>query len=141
MRDREAAEAIIELRQYMHPLHHTYYVQEYVERPPRDIRVTVVGDRAVASIYRVAPPGRWKTTIARGGRPEPCELTPELEEISLKAAEAVGGGVLGIDIFESPRGYLVNEVNHAVEFAATVECTKVDVPGLIVECALEQLRK
>jgi len=141
LKDRESVEAILELREFMHPLYQVYYIQERVRRPPRDIRATVIGDSLVAAIYRVAPPAKWKTTVARGGRGEVCKITPELEEIALKAAKAVGGGILGVDLMESPDGLLVHEVNHTIEFGATVAVTKVDIPGLIVDYAIAQVKR
>lgn len=141
LKDKESAEAILESREFMHPLYQVYYIQERVRRPPRDIRATVIGDRVVAAIYRVAPPDKWKTTIARGGRGEICKITPELEEVTLKAAKAVGGGILGVDLMESRDGLLVHDVNHTVEFGATVSATKVDIPGLIVDYAIAQVKK
>ena len=51
--------------------------------------------------------------------------------------EAVGGGVLAIDVLEDPhRGYLVNEVNHTMEFHTLVPTTGVDVPGIIIDYTL-----
>ena len=142
LRDREMAQYILEHRAEMgSPLHQIYYIQEMVERPPRDIRTIVVGDELVAAIYRYAPPNEWRTNIARGGKAEPCPVTPELEELVLKAAKAVGGGVLGIDVLESPRGLLVNEVNSTVEFRGAMSATKIDIPGKIIDYALEKARR
>lgn len=141
LKDRESAEAILESRKFMYPIYQVYYVQELVKRPPRDIRATVVGDEVVAAIYRVSPPGRWKTSIARGGKAKPCKVAGELEDLSLRAAEAVGGGVLGVDIMESAEGLLVHEVNHTVEFAATVPVTHVDVAGKIVDYVIKRAKR
>ncbi len=141
LRDKEIAQAILEDREFMHPLYQVYYVQEIVKRPPRDIRATVIGDEVVAAIYRISTTGELITNIARGGRAEACKVTKELEEISLKAAEAVGGGVLGVDLMESPKGLVVHEVNHTIEFFGTVTTTHVDIPGLILEYCLKQAKK
>jgi [lysine-biosynthesis-protein LysW]--L-2-aminoadipate ligase len=140
LKDREIAEAILEDREYMHPLYQVYYVQEIVKRPPRDIRVTVIGDEAVVAIYRISATGELITNLARGGRAEPCKITKELREISLKAAKAVGGGVLGVDVMESPKGLVVHEVNHTIEFFGTVTTTHIDIPGLILDYAIKQVK-
>lgn len=142
LKDPESAEAILESRQYMFPLYQVYYIQEMVKRPPRDIRVTVIGDQAVAAIYRISPTGDWRTNLARGGIAKECKITKEIEEISLKAAEAVGGGVLGVDLMEcKDGGYVVHEVNHTIEFAGTISTTEVNIPALIIDYALTTVKK
>ncbi|MEM3676737.1 MAG: lysine biosynthesis protein LysX [Candidatus Bathyarchaeia archaeon] len=136
LKDPDSARAFIENREYMFPIYQVYYLQEMVEKPDRDIRCFVIGDRAVAAIYRYPAPGEWKTNVARGGRAEPCKVTGELEEAAVKAAETVGGGVFGVDLMESDRGLLVHEVNYTTEFKTTVNATGVDIPGLIIDYAL-----
>ena len=134
--DRDALEALLEHKQFMGYQHQLYYLQEYVNKPGRDIRVFVVGDQAIAAIYRKSE--HWITNTARGGAAENCPVTDELAEISLAAARAVGGGVLAIDLFESVRGLLVNEVNHTMEFKNSVTTTGVDIPGKILAYAARQ---
>ena len=68
LRDKYAARAVIEDRQHMFPLYHVYYLEEFVNRPPRDIRAIVVGDSIVAAIYRYSGNDEWKTNMALGGR-------------------------------------------------------------------------
>ena len=127
--DREAAEAILEHKETLGSYQHSiFYIQEYIAKPGRDIRAFVVGDRTVCAIYRTSP--HWITNTARGGQGIVCPVTPALNDICRAAAKAVGDGVLAIDIMEDPqRGYLVNEVNHTMEFHTTVPTTGVDIPG------------
>ena len=132
IKDRDFATAILEDREYMYPMYQVYYLQEYVKRPPRDIRSFVVGDRTVAAIYRSSS-SDWRTNTARGGRAEACPVTPELDELSLRSARAVGGEIVGVDLMESPEGLVVHEVNNTTEFKNTVPATGVDIPGLIVD--------
>ncbi len=138
--DRDAAEAILEhkvsLGSYQHAI---FYIQEYVRKPGRDIRAFVIGDETVCAIYRLSQ--HWITNTARGGAGQICPVTPGLNELCVQAARAVGGGVLAVDIIEDPdRGYLVNEINHTMEFHTTVPLTGVDLPRLIVDYALEVAR-
>lgn len=112
-----------------------------VKRPPRDIRSFVIGGEVAAAIYRVAPENEWRTNTSRGGKAIPCSINSELEELSLKAAEAVKGEVLGIDLMESPNGLLVHEVNHVTEFRNTVPATGVNIPSLIVKFLVNLARK
>lgn len=133
LKDAESAESIIEDREYMFPIYQQYYLQEKVNRPPRDIRAFVIGDKVVAAIYRIAPEGFWKTNTATGGKAENCPLTPILEEICLKAAAAIGEGLFGIDLMESPNGLVVHEVNNTIEFRNSVPVTGIDIPGLMLD--------
>ncbi len=95
----------------------------------------MVGDQTVTAIYRKSP--HWITNTARGGEGEPCPLDPQLEELCHQAAKAVGGGVLAVDVVEHPeRGYVVNEINHTMEFHTTQPMTGVDIAGIIVDYVL-----
>lgn len=139
--DREAAEAILEHKDLLGSFQHSvFYMQEFIKKPGRDIRSFVIGDQTVCAIYRQS--SHWITNTARGGKAEICPVTPEIHEISLAAANAVGGGAIAVDLLEDPdRGYLVNEVNHTMEFHSTVPLTGVDIPGMIVEFAIEQSQR
>ena len=137
--DRAAAEALLEHKEVLGGFQHQlFYLQEYVEKPGRDVRVFVVGERAIAAIYRRS--AHWITNTARGGQAENCPLTEEIARLAVKAAEAVGGGVVAVDLLESPRGLLVNEVNHTMEFKNSVHTTGVDIPGEILRYAWEVVR-
>jgi [lysine-biosynthesis-protein LysW]---L-2-aminoadipate ligase len=139
LRDKEAARAVIEDREHMFPIYHVYYFEEFVERPPRDIRAIVFGERVVAAIYRYSGDGEWKTNMALGGHAEACPVTKELEDICIKATRALGGQIVGVDLMESKSdGLMVHEVNNTTEFKNTVRVTGVDIPGLMVDYALGQ---
>ena len=130
--DRDAAEALLEHKVTLGSFHHgAFYIQEFVRKPGRDIRSFVVGDETICAIYRDSP--HWITNTARGGAASNCPVTPELASLSLAAAVAVGGGVVAVDLFESERGLLVNEVNYTMEFRNSIDTTGVDIPGRIVD--------
>lgn len=138
--DQDAAEAIIEHRQTLGDYnHHIYYIQEYVNKPGRDIRAFVIGDRTVCAIYRTSP--HWITNTARGGQASNCPVTPEIDALCTAAAKAVGGGVLAIDLLEDADGQLlVNEVNHTMEFRNSSAPTGINIPAEVVAYALSQVR-
>jgi [lysine-biosynthesis-protein LysW]--L-2-aminoadipate ligase len=126
--DRDAAEALLEHKVTLGSFHHgAFYIQEYVNKPGRDIRSFVVGDETICAIYRDSP--HWITNTARGGAASNCPVTDELDHLSRAAAQAVGGGVVAIDLFESERGLLVNEVNYTMEFRNSIDTTGVNIPG------------
>ncbi len=139
--DRDAAEAVLEHKSTLGSYQHSvFYVQEYIKKPGRDIRAFVVGDDTLCAIYRKSE--HWITNTARGGEGEVCPVTPELAEICQRASQAVGGGVLAVDLIEHPdRGLLVNEVNHTMEFHTTVPTTGVDIPGITVDYLLAVARR
>lgn len=139
--DRDAAEAILEHKEQLGSFQHSvFYMQEFIKKPGRDIRSFVIGDKTVCAIYRHSD--HWITNTARGGQAEICPVTPEIDYISRAAARAVGGGAIAIDLLEDPdRGFLVNEVNHTMEFHSTVPLTGVDIPGMIVEFAIQEAEK
>lgn len=139
--DEEDIRAILEHREQMaNPSFKVHYIQEFVRKPGRDIRVCVIGDEVPAAIYRVS--SHWITNTARGGRAEPVELDGELEDISIKAARAVGAAFAGVDVFEDPaRGYLVCEVNAVPEFKNTVKATGVDIPGKLIDYLAREVRR
>ena len=142
VRDRYEAESLFEAREMLHePLQQVFYLQEYVKRPPRDIRAIIIGDRMLTSIFRIQPEDDWRTNVARGGVSEIALLDKEQQEIILKAAESVGGGVLGVDAMESDRGLLVHEINSSVEFKGASNVSKVNIPKAIIEYAMQQVRR
>ena len=134
--DRDAAESILEhkdvLGTYMHSI---YYIQEYVQKPGRDIRAFVVGDECIGAIYRSSE--HWITNTARGGKATNCPVTAELNDLCVRAAKAVGGGVVAIDVLEAPDGLVVNEVNYTMEFRNSIDTTGVNIPGRVVDYALK----
>ncbi len=134
--DRDAAEALLEHKNVLGSYQHSiFYIQQYIAKPGRDIRAFVVGDETICAIYRES--SHWITNTARGGQASNCPVTPELDAICRDAARAVGGGVLAIDILEDPgRGFLVNEVNHTMEFRNSINTTGVDIPAHVVRYVL-----
>lgn len=142
LKDKDTVEAMFELRELNDGPHdRIFYLQEMIKRPPRDIRVITVGDRAIAAMYRKST-GGFKTNIALGADPEICEITNDLEEICAKASKAVGGGILGIDLMEDEkRGLVVHEVNNTVEFKGLARVAKNNIPKEMIEFALKSIRR
>lgn len=134
LNDRDTAEGVLEAREAMYPIHQIHYLEEFVKRPPRDIRAIVIGDRVVAAIYRNS--GHWKTNMALGGVAEPCEVTGEMEDVCIRAREAVSGDIVGVDLMEDEeRGLVVHEINNTTEYKNTVRVCGVDIPALMLEYA------
>jgi [lysine-biosynthesis-protein LysW]--L-2-aminoadipate ligase len=134
--DKDAAEAILEHKTVLGSYHHSiFYIQKYVEKKGKDIRSFVVGDKCIAAIYRNSP--HWITNTARGGVATNCPVTDELNDISVRAAKAVGGGIVAIDVFETEEGLTVNEVNYTMEYKNSITTTGVNIPQKMAEYILQ----
>lgn len=136
--DRDTAEAILEhkatLGSYQHSI---FYIQQYIEKPGSDIRTFVVGDETICGIMRSSE--HWITNTARGGVATNCPITPEIHDISVAAAHAVGGGILAIDLMQTADGrYTVNEVNYTMEFRNSIKPTGVDIPAKMIEYVISR---
>jgi [lysine-biosynthesis-protein LysW]--L-2-aminoadipate ligase len=129
--NRAMAESLIEHKASLGVHHQVFYIQEYINKPGRDIRAFVIGEEPIAAIYRTSE--NWITNTARGGQASNCPLTPELSDICRRTARAMGGGLLAIDVFETESGLSVNEVNHTMEFRNSIATTGVDIPALMVD--------
>ena len=136
---RDAAEAILEHKATLgHYEHKVFYVQEFVEKPGRDIRVLATDGQPVGAMVRSSD--HWLTNAAKGADTDVFELDDRARELVAEASEAVGGGLLGIDLMEigededgNPTGYTVHEVNHTVEFKALNDAVETDVPAQVVD--------
>lgn len=134
LNDEEAVKTVLEDREHMFPIYHINYFEEFIKRPPRDIRAIVIGDTVVAAIYRYSGNNEWKTNMALGGHASPCPITTELEDICVKSSKIFKGDIVGVDLMESEKyGLVVHEVNNTTEFKNTVRVTGVDIPGLILD--------
>jgi [lysine-biosynthesis-protein LysW]--L-2-aminoadipate ligase len=139
LNDRDAAEAVFEDRSVLgSPEHSVFYVQEHVAKPGRDIRAFVVGDEVICAVYRES--AHWITNTARGATTRNCPLTPEIEQLCLGSARAVGGGVLAVDLLEDAERLLVSEVNATMEFRNSIEVTGVDIPGRVAGYVIDVAR-
>ncbi len=135
--DRDAAEAVLEHKATLGSVSHSvFYIQEYVNKPMRDLRVFMAGDEALCGISRASE--HWITNTARGGKASVYGVDAETQDLCRRASRAVGGGILAIDLLECPeRGLLVSEINHTMEFRNSIEPTGVNIPGRIIDFVVE----
>jgi [lysine-biosynthesis-protein LysW]--L-2-aminoadipate ligase len=136
--NREMAEALIEHKASLGVHHQVFYIQQYINKPGRDIRAFVVGEEVICAIYRSSE--NWITNTARGGVATNCPVTHEIAEICQQAARTVGGGLLALDLFETENGLTVNEINHTMEFRNSIDTTGVNIPQRMIGYVLEQVR-
>ena len=130
--NRNAAESVLEHKSYLSSYYHSiFYIQEYIEKPGRDIRAYVVGDETICATYRISD--RWLTNAARGGKTENCPVTPELQDICSRAVDAVGGGAVAVDLMETDNGLTVHEINCAMEFKESLQAVDVNIPAFLID--------
>lgn len=136
--DRETAESITEHKEHLGPHHQVFYLQEWIEKPGFDIRAFIVGGVPLCAIRRHS--AHWITNTARGGAAENHPVDTELESLLLKIQEAVQGDFLAVDCFLTKDGYLVNEINDGAEFRNSIEPTKTDIAGAVMDLCKELLK-
>ena len=111
-----------------------FYVQRTIDHGGRDLRIFVVGGRVIGAIERRAPAGEWRTNVAIGGSAVAVDVTPEIEQVALSAAEAVGADYAGVDVLPARDGSAyVLEVNGIPGWEGLQLATGVDVAAAIVE--------
>jgi RimK family alpha-L-glutamate ligase len=121
---------------------HGALVQEFVGSSRRDARVVVAGTRVVAGAERIAAPGEWRTNVTLGGSVVRAGVPPGAGELAVEAVAAVGIDLASVDLLPSSAGWVVLELNGAVDFdtryalpgidlyTAILEALRIDVPGL-----------
>ncbi|MBK9925270.1 MAG: lysine biosynthesis protein LysX [Anaerolineales bacterium] len=136
--NRHMAESLIEHKSSLGVNHQVFYIQEYINKPGRDIRAFVIGDQCICAIYRSSE--NWITNTARGGVATNCPVTDEIADLCQRAARAVGGGLLALDLFETDNGLTINEINHTMEFRNSIATTGVNIPEKMIEYVIQQAK-
>lgn len=133
--DNDALEAVIEHKNVLgSPQQKAIYIQEYVKKPGRDIRAFVIDHTVICAIYRDSP--HWITNTARGGKASNCKVNKNLSDICKKTSQAIGGGILAMDVFETDEGLEINEVNHTMEFRNSETPTGVSISQEMIKYCL-----
>jgi RimK family alpha-L-glutamate ligase len=91
-------------------------VQQLVTPIGRDLRVVVAGGKVVGCAARSAQGGEWRTNVALGAVIEPAFADPAACELAVAATRVLGLDLAGVDLLPADNGYVVIEVNGAVEF-------------------------
>ena len=130
--DDHAAEAILEHKETLgHYEHKIFYIQEFVEKPGRDLRVLALDGKPVAGMIRSAD--HWITNAHRGADTAELEIDEEITDLVRRASDAVGGGLLGIDLMETEDGYTIHEINHTVEYKALADVVDMNIVSEVVD--------
>ena len=120
-------------------LNTVFYLQEFIEHHNRDIRVLVLGNNAIAGMYRIS--NNWKTNVHAGARVEAIELTKEIEELAIRAAIMTKTEIAGVDLIETEQGLKVLEVNSIPGFTGLQKITNFNIAEEIVSYFLKNVIK
>jgi ribosomal protein S6--L-glutamate ligase len=121
-------------------LYANFLVQEFVaEAKGADLRCFVVGGKVVAAMRRQAPKGDFRSNLHRGGTAKGVRASEAEKDVAVRAANALGLGVAGVDLIRSDRGPLVLEVNASPGLEGIESASGIDVAGAIVEHVASRL--
>lgn len=96
---------------------HGAIAQQLIPSPGFDLRLVVANGEVVGATERVAPPGEWRTNVALGGTRRAAHPSDAAKAAATAAAGVVtGNGLVGVDLLPVAGGYVVLELNGAVEF-------------------------
>lgn len=120
--------------------HKDFIMQKFIsESRGRDIRVNVVGGKAVCAMERYND-NDFRSNITNGGKMRKASLSTEAADVAIRAAEAIGLDFAGVDVLLGKDGPVVCEVNSNPHFKSSLECTGVDMSEKIMDHVLEQMR-
>ncbi|MFD3544816.1 RimK family alpha-L-glutamate ligase [Streptomyces sp. NPDC058655] len=103
------------------------------------IRCLVVGERIVAAAEFESAGGDWRSNAALGSQSRALAADPEVQKVVDGVVARLGAGIYGVDLFKTPAGYLVNEVNHAPAWRGVASTTGVDIPSAVARHVQESL--
>jgi glutamate carboxypeptidase len=106
---------------------HGALLQELVMPRGYDLRVVVAGGTTIGAVERVAAPGEWRTNVSLGGSRRPCAPSATSSALAEAAAASVGADLVGVDLLPIDDGYVIVELNAAVEFDASYSLLGRDV--------------
>ncbi|MBI3366629.1 lysine biosynthesis protein LysX [Candidatus Roizmanbacteria bacterium] len=133
-------ESILEHKEALQsPYHSIFYLQEYIKKPGRDIRILMIGGESIAAMYRKSD--HWITNTAKGAIPKKLKLNSELINLTKRVVEILHVEIAGIDIVETDSGYKVLEVNSSVEFHGLQTVTNINIADRIVDYIINAARE
>jgi len=116
-------------------------IQEFIaESRGTDVRCFIVGDKVVAAMQRTGKPGEFRSNLHRGGTAELAKITPTERRMAVRAAQAMGLNVAGVDLIRSNHGPLVLEVNSSPGLEGIEHASGKDVAGAIIAFVEENAR-
>lgn len=119
-----------------------HLLQQFItESQGSDIRAFVIGHQVVAAMERAGQIGEFRANIHRGGSAKSIKLTREEQDLAIKATQAMGLDVAGVDLIRSNNGLMVLEVNASPGLEMIEKVSQVDIAALMIDHLLEKLQK
>ena len=119
--------------------YHDFLIQEFISSSKgKDIRINVVGDKAIASMLRENK-NDFRSNISNGGTG--VNFAPEQDyiELAIKAAKSLGLDFAGVDVLFGQDGPIICEVNSNPQFASTLQATGINLADYIADYILRQV--
>lgn len=102
-------------------------LQEYI-KSDHDVRLHVLGNKVIASMRRNVIEGDFRSNVHLGGETALYEPTKEIKKVAIRAAKAVRGKWVGVDIMFDKKGNpYVLEVNASAGTDGIESLTKKDI--------------
>ncbi len=115
-------------------------VQEYIEESSgTDIRCLVIGNRVAASMIRKGEAGDFRSNLHRGGTASETKISSAEEEAAIRAVQALGLRVAGVDLLRTVKGPAVIEVNSSPGLEGIEAVSRRDLAGEIIAYMEEQI--
>jgi RimK family alpha-L-glutamate ligase len=118
---------------------HVIYIQEFIPHQNKDVRAFVIGDEVTACMQRIA--NSWKTNVSKGAKPIKMDSRADIENLSIKAAQAIGCEVAGVDLIETEKGPIIIEINSQPGWSGLQSTTDVDIAGKIIDYVVQQVKR
>jgi RimK family alpha-L-glutamate ligase len=120
--------------------HRPFLVQEYLaDRPGNDVRVLVIGGKAVGAMLRTSKDGDFRANISAGGVGKRLPLTVEMAELGEKVARLLGLEIAGIDLLFRGERFVICEANSSPGFRGFEAYCGLDVAGTIADYVTNRL--
>jgi len=119
-------------------MHRDYVIQSFIaEAAGVDIRILVVGGKAIAAMKRRALKGEFRANIHQGANGEAIKLTEEYKRIATAAADALQLNIAGVDLLQTKNGPVILEVNPSPGFEELQSVTGIDIAKTMIDFAVQ----
>lgn len=114
--------------------------QEFIQSSKgKDVRIHVVGDKAVASMLRTSE-NDFRANVTNGGKMHKFEPPKEFEELAIQASRIIGADFTGVDLLFGEEGEpILCEINSNAHIKNIYDCTGIDVTGHIFDHILQKV--
>lgn len=140
IQDKYTARTVLEHKRILGAYHHSiFFIQKYIEMPGYDIRAYVVGDQTVAAVSVLTD--HWISPISDGGLVADYPVSEALNELAVRAAQAVGGGIMTVDLIQTKDAWYVVDIGPASGLTEASKVTGVNISGHLMDYVLKTVQE